>query len=171
MPSEPDEAKADLFNWLIPQRLQTQELLLSLYRYRAARPDLADDPDARRSFGLLAGAAFSLWRAVFLAKPEREWASPKGILAGAVELLEKVLENNALLYGDEKRIENWSVGYYLNNAYYRLEAARVRLGVDESELPDLASTLEAGITSVSPQVACETAIRATSELIDRMTKG
>lgn len=68
-------------------------------------------------FGLLVGAAFSLWRAAFLVDAERDW--PK-ILEKAETFLEAVVEDNTINYLQDKNTRNWTVGYYLNNARYRL---------------------------------------------------
>ncbi len=48
----------------------------------------------------------------------------------------RVIEDNAITYGDERRFRDWSVGYYLNNSYFRIRSAlNGLLGVnDESEL-------------------------------------
>jgi hypothetical protein len=156
------ERKIEQFSWAIPRRAKSQELLLSLYRYLDRNRDLDQNPEARAVYGLLVGAGFSLWRAVFLAQPVRDWSGSPSILAGAAELLEKLLENNAIAYGDEKRIEEWSVGYYLNNAYYRIESAIQRLS-GPTDTPALAKFLEQkrkGITSDSPHGIWDTGYEA-----------
>jgi hypothetical protein len=152
------ERKIEQFSWAIPRRAKSQELLLALYRYLDRNRDLDQNPEVRAVFGLLVGAGFSLWRAVFLAQPVRDWGGSPSILEGAAELLEKLLENNAIAYGDEKRIEEWSVGYYLNNAYFRIESAIQRLS-RHADAPALATFLEQkrkGITADSPQAIWDT---------------
>jgi len=140
------------FEWAIPRRARSLELLLGLYKYADQHGDLVNDAESRRLFGLLVGASFSLWRAVFFAQLERDWVGNDGILSGAKDLLEKVLENNAILFGDEKRIEGWSVGYYLNNAYFRIERALQHLPQSDREPPlvKFSEQVSKGITADSP---------------------
>ena len=69
-------------------------LPLVLARYMAIEPlgehnELETDTETRRVFGLLVGASFSLWRAVFLAQPERDWVGTKGILGEGFALAEQ----------------------------------------------------------------------------------
>jgi len=145
MQMEPDKKtwKTKDYEWLIPRRLESQQLLLDVYKYL----------QSRAIFGLIVGASFSLWRAVFLAEPKREWEGPGGILDGAKDLLDKLLENNAILYSEEKKIEGWSVGYYLNNAYYRIHSALQRLRPQEETeaLTRFVKQKERGITKDSPR--------------------
>lgn len=166
-PAEP-AWQTDDYEWVIPRRHKSQELLLAVYKYLQDNPGLKDQPWRRDIFGLIVGASFSLWRAVFLAMPRRAWEGPKGILAGAKELLDKLLDNNALLYSDEKRIEGWSVGYYLNNAYYRIESARQRLSpYKETEaLTTFAEQKKRGITNDSPWDAWDIGCDAAFEVLD-----
>lgn len=151
------------YEWAIPRRTRSQELLLEIYKYLNTNPDLGVRPRSRAIFGLLVGASFSLWRAAFLARPQRQWEGPSGIIEGARDLLEKLLDSNAILYGEEKKIEGWSEGYYLNNAYYRIESAIQRLPEHE-EIEVLSRFLDQrgkGITSDSPRdiwdIGCEAA--------------
>lgn len=165
------EKKRTRFEWALPRRARSQDLLLRLYAFLEENPQL-DHQHARRAvFGLLVGAAFSLWRAAFLAPPERDWASSGGILEGARELLERLLHSNALLYRDEERIEGWSVGYYLNNAYYRIASAIERLPPED--VPALSEFLEQkrrGITSDSPQVIWDRGCDAAYAALDLLER-
>jgi hypothetical protein len=73
-----------------------------------------------------------LWRAVFLA-PKNPTSRPAITQKGSA-FLEKFLRDNTISYGDEKREREWSFGYYLNNACFRLyHAKKIRTGTDESE--------------------------------------
>jgi hypothetical protein len=169
-PESNRELKIDQFSWAIPRRAKSQELLLRLYQYLERNPDLEQNRERRGVFGLLVGTGFSLWRAVFLAQPVREWGGNASILEGARQLLEKLLENNAFAYGDEKRIEEWSVGYYLNNAYYRTEAAIQRLGTSVDS-PPIAAFLEQkakGITADSPQTIWDTGYEAALAILAKL---
>jgi len=68
----------------------------------------------------LVAAAFSMWRAVFLAETPRDWGTVK---AKREEFLARVVADNAIAYSDDKTNRAWTVGYYLDNARLRLLAA------------------------------------------------
>jgi hypothetical protein len=72
--------------------------------------------------GLLMGAAFSLWRAIFLA-PELPNKSENMIRKGR-DFLEKYLRDNFITYGDDKKHHPWTYGYYLNSARFRLRLVK-----------------------------------------------
>jgi hypothetical protein len=79
---------------------------------------------------LLVGAAFSLWRAVFLAP--KNPTSRLAILKKGRKFLEKFLRDNSISYGDEKNNREWSFGYYLNNVRFRLfHSKRIQSGTDD----------------------------------------
>ena len=107
--------------WLVEHRAQIQRLIHDLYL-------VLDDEDLRKRletkpadcsiFGLFVGAAFSLWRAVFLIDATRErWPD---ILKGARGFLGSLVHDNAITYDREKEWNNWTIGLHLNNARYRL---------------------------------------------------
>ena len=107
--------------WLVEHRAQIQRLIHDLYL-------VLDDEDLRKRletkpadcsiFGLFVGAAFSLWRAVFLIDVTRErWPD---ILEGAKGFLGSLVHDNAITYDREKTWNNWTIGLHLNNARYRL---------------------------------------------------
>jgi len=108
------------YEWLVRRRNDTQLLLLSHYNFLKKHRNalLAGEELHRSIFGLLIGAAFSLWRSVFLAEAERGWEK---ILEQAEKFLKTVIEDNAINYTQDKTMRDWSVGYYLNNARYRVD--------------------------------------------------
>lgn len=77
-----------------------------------------------------AGAAFSLWRAVFLLaekelrsefRDENGDAVSKGrVQAAARAFLHQVVKTNAINFPDDMRNAPWTAGYYINNAIYRV---------------------------------------------------
>jgi hypothetical protein len=103
--------------WLISRRKKIQTLLSELYWLKKNYPLLYKKPLERSQFGLFVGAAFSLWRAAFLVDAKRDW---KVILEKAEDVLRLVVEDNAINYQQDKEKRNWVVGFYLNNARYRL---------------------------------------------------
>lgn len=130
------------YTWLVESRSKVQHLLLELYRFlKDNRSTLEQRGFERSVFGLLVGAAFSLWRAAFLANAERSWPD---ILKKAEDLLQIVVEDNAISYLQEKKTEDWMVGYYLNNARYRLARVRSKFAevIDASQMAQIAEFSE-----------------------------
>lgn len=109
------------FRWLVRQRSRNQKFLLELCSFeRKCADELARDRRARTVFHLLVGAGFSLWRAVFLADPE---TSVHVLSKHAREFLETLIADNTITYTEDKNRRTWTAGYYLNNAYYRVQEA------------------------------------------------
>lgn len=69
---------------------------------------------------LSAGAAFSLWRAVFLGETSRGISN---LLTALKDFLTKLVRDNAINYSDDKSCSSWTVGYYLTSAKLRLKMA------------------------------------------------
>jgi hypothetical protein len=101
--------------WLIERRWRIQSLCLELQEYLAENPIpvKADWP----FFSPLLAAAFSLWRAAFLADPGRKW---QDIYEHAQTFLKFLIEDNAINYPQDRSTRAYSAGYYLNNAKFRL---------------------------------------------------
>jgi hypothetical protein len=78
------------------------------------------DLDHRYLLDHLIGAAFSLWRAVFLADTFRDDIQ---IHQSQEAFLLKVITDNAILFADDKANRHWTVEYYLENAKFRLARA------------------------------------------------
>jgi len=70
--------------------------------------------------GYLIRAAFSLWRAVFLAETFRDDTE---IYTSQEKFLEKVITDNAIGFSDDKKIGIGPLGTYLENAKFRLSKA------------------------------------------------
>ena len=69
---------------------------------------------------LLVGVGISLWRAVFIIDPVSQ---SRYVHKDAVKVLQKLIDDNTFLYGNEKETKDWTAGYYTNNAYFRLSLA------------------------------------------------
>ena len=120
-------ASADLENlegleWLVAARNEIQILMWQLH----TRWTKLDPSDHRE---LAAGAAFSLWRACFLlAKKENLVRAETGnppvkpgrVGRAAKDFISKIVETNAIAFGDEMAQAAWTAGYYVNNAVYRV---------------------------------------------------
>jgi hypothetical protein len=128
--------------WAIDQRAEIQRTLLALYEFvRRRRPPQPFHENY--VLGYLIGAAFSLWRAVFLAETFRDDVSIHG---SQENFLEKVITDNAIGFNDDKQNRHWTVGYYLENAKFRLsnaigyvESHATAFGLDDK--PGLAARL------------------------------
>ncbi|MGH8615409.1 MAG: hypothetical protein ACREYF_26155 [Gammaproteobacteria bacterium] len=109
------------FTWLVERRAQIQRLIHDLYLVlddKDLRNRLEASPSDCSIFGLFVGAAFSLWRAVFLIDATRDkWPT---ILDGAEAFLKSLAHDNAITYDRKKTCNNWTIGFFLNNARYRL---------------------------------------------------
>jgi hypothetical protein len=99
--------------WLVAARNEIQSLMLRLHQRRGLDPNT-------RQFAI--GAAFSLWRAVFLiANDDTDRLLTESCIGTAAdEFLRKVIETNNIGFIDEWTNRTWSGGYYVNNAMYRL---------------------------------------------------
>lgn len=111
------------YAWLVDARWRIQTSLLELFELvqsEARRAELEGQETTRQGFGWLLGAAFSLWRAAFLSNAAPDWS---GNLKHARGFLEKLLQDNAINYQQDKDTKAWSGGYYLNNSRFRLQMA------------------------------------------------
>lgn len=115
----PNKSRSDVKHlaWAIEHRAEIQRTLLALYELSFG---LDSDPFKLTLFNDLVGAAFSLWRAVFLADKSRNYGE---VHESATEFLERVVTTNAITFGDDRASSAWSVGYYLDNAKLRLDSA------------------------------------------------
>ena len=76
-------------------------------------------PDSR-VLAVAVGTAFSLWRAVFLVLPEKEPRTIDGPMPAAKTFSRKLVDTNAIGFGDERESSEWAGGYYLGNAVWRI---------------------------------------------------
>ena len=116
-------AKSEIedMEWVVKHRSKVQELLFEIYK-RSIRSGNGKKEAA--ILQLLVGIAYSLWRAVFLADTLRE---PKDVSKNAKAFLRLLIKDNAIAYSQESNNRQWTVGYYLNNAYFRLQIAHAKL--------------------------------------------
>lgn len=104
--------------WLVRNRSRTQDLLLELWKEFPEAPSTGSKAGA--VLQLLVGATFSLWRASFLADSARDWQENA---SHAKKFLSIVVKDHAITYSQEREARFWTVGYYLNNAFLRLDMA------------------------------------------------
>ena len=105
------ENRHDL-DWLVEARNRIQSLMLRLLQQWEQLPSF------RRQTVL--GAAFSLWRAVFLLAIDAEQPLDP-VDAAARKFLNRVVRTNAVTFSDDMRTRSWSSVYYVENAVQRIE--------------------------------------------------
>jgi len=122
------ESKSNLselsgLDWLVSARNEIQSFMLDIYNERPMENCGESDPasERRRNWNLFLGAAFSLWRAVFLVSRDNVDRKTAELAEHADGFLKRVIETNAITFTDEKNEGPWSSGYYLNNARYRTQ--------------------------------------------------
>lgn len=75
------------------------------------------DFDYANNAQALAGASFSLWRAVFLGE---EAPDTDHLLDDAKYFMRNLVAHNMVAYTQDRNARQWSFMYYINNAKYRL---------------------------------------------------
>jgi hypothetical protein len=125
--------------WLVDARNDVQRFMLEVHT-RAPELDVGAieyDGDRSRRWQWLVGVAFSLWRAVFLLVDIEGPRAAGSAGRDAKEFLAKVIETNAIGFGDDRTRSAWSSGYYLNNVRLRLDKLWADLGESKTENPGL----------------------------------
>lgn len=117
----------DTLGTMVAQRNSSQLFMLAVTKgIDKHRAEIGTNALMRAVAGFLVGIAFSLWRAVFLAlDPERE--RPEDVVFTGATLLDQLVRENSLTFGQENKLKRWTVGYYLNNANYRIRDSIARL--------------------------------------------
>jgi hypothetical protein len=105
------EDRRDL-DWLVEARNRIQSLMLRLLQRWEELP-------SHRRHAVL-GAAFSLWRAVFLLVRDAEQALDP-VDAAARKFLDRVVRTNAVTFSDDMRTRAWSSVYCVENAVQRIQ--------------------------------------------------
>ena len=106
--------------WAIEQRGKIQHTILALYQYASGQPPKGPSFPDSSLLDHLSAAAFSLWRAAFLADGSRD---PFSIHEGQTKFLATIISNNAINFSDDKKHQAWAVSFYLENAKNRLASA------------------------------------------------
>jgi hypothetical protein len=109
--------------WLVEARNQIQNLMLRLYKLYEIGP-VSGTRKERRAWKLrwqwADGAAFSLWRAVFLIDTKEATRHVGGVMESGAAFLKQVIETNAITFADDRKHKHWTAGYYINNAGFRI---------------------------------------------------
>jgi len=154
--------------WLVERRSRIQTFLLRLYEFLEAKP-IPLTPEKSLALQLLLGAGFSLWRAVFLADRGRK---SEKIDVDAKEFLRLLIKDNAINYVQDDKTRAWTVGYYINNAYFRLRLAYERLSLTTPLAQGVAAFLNEQRDTATATDAIEpwdTAHAAAVEILDKLS--
>lgn len=106
------------FQWLVENRHRNQtcslqlRLLLKDYEKRWKTRQLSFIAQE------LISVSFSLWRAVFLAE---KTGKRSAVFDHGLGFLERVIEDNAIAYAQDKAMREWSFNYYTRAARFSLE--------------------------------------------------
>ena len=125
--------------WLVDSRSKIQHLLLDLYAFGGKIS--ADDVSRTLAFQLLTAIGFALWRAAFLADDDRSWPE---ITKDASTFLGTLVRDNAIGYTQDRTSKRWTFGYYINDAYLRLDYFHRQLrSLEPAHVDRVAAFLEA----------------------------
>ena len=138
------------YEWLIDSRAALQRLLVEILFFLQDNPQLEETGNRNRStVSLFVGAGYSLWRAAFLVDATREDTT---ITSSAQDLLAKVVAENTITFQDDRRMRNWTVGYYLNNARHRIDRIiQKKLVLDATELSEFKEFTDFHAGSFDPE--------------------
>lgn len=120
-----DNAAPDMehLRWAIDHRAKIQHTLLGLYDYaRTVSPAVGEAWQIPLLDDLIS-AAFSLWRAAFLAGELRTY---ENVRDAQLSFLATVIATNSITFPDDRRNSTWTVSFYLENARHRALSAHKR---------------------------------------------
>jgi hypothetical protein len=124
MPFDPELAQ-----WSIEARHCVQKEMLNLYQCLRS-PQIEGRLDSSDAALSMVGASFALWRAAFLVNNSDR--NRLALIEKAKGFLGAVFETNIIGFFDDSRAIDWSGGFYLNNAGYRLN----QLAASQSEFAE-----------------------------------
>ncbi|MBA2933047.1 hypothetical protein HZF05_02945 [Sphingomonas sp. CGMCC 1.13654] len=104
--------------WAIQARFKNLQCCLRLLRLLQDNPVFWRTQDRSAAAQELISVAFSLWRAAFLAD---KTGKREQVFAHGVSFLERIVEDNAIAYSQDKSSREWTFNYYTKNARYSLE--------------------------------------------------
>lgn len=133
--------------WLVKNRNRAQYTLLSLYKFiekKSKDKELIGNKLFRQFAGLMAGAGFSLWRAIFLIH-ENEEEEKINIQHHEMEFLRTIIRDNAIGYRQDAACNLWTSRYYINNAAFRLVSIGILLGLVNISVQGIPVTIPRGV--------------------------
>jgi len=120
-----DQEKRDHLEWSIRSRARNQACSFRLAVLFADHARVWQTKAYSRAAQDLTGVSFSLWRAAFLAEKTGKRVA---VFAEARKFLERVLEDNAISYPNDKAGREWTFNYYTGNARSGLESLHKNWG-------------------------------------------
>jgi hypothetical protein len=105
--------KLEHLKWAIESRAKNQQSALRLLRLFEEYEDKWKTKHWTSAAQELLSVTFSLWRAAFLADKTAKRAA---LFSHATDFLEKMIEDNAISYTQDRKCNEWTFNYYTWNA-------------------------------------------------------
>jgi hypothetical protein len=112
------KSKLEHLEWAIQSRASNQASALRLLKLFHEHEDFWKTKKPSRAAQDLTAVSFSLWRAAFLAEKSGRRVA---VFAQGRTFLEKLIEDNAISYVQDKNSKEWTFNYYTRNARYFLQ--------------------------------------------------
>lgn len=110
--------KVKHLQWAVESRARNQRCAVRLLRLFVEFETQWKTRTWARAAQDLLSVSFSLWRAAFLAD---KTAKRIAVFADATDFLEKLIEDNAISYLQDRKCKEWTFNYYTRNARAGLE--------------------------------------------------
>lgn len=107
------KAKLRHLGWAIDSRAKNQRNALRLLKLLREYEEQWKTKRWAKAAQDLISISFSLWRAAFLADKS---PSRSAVFAGGVAFLERVIEDNAISYTQDRNSKDWTFNYYTGSA-------------------------------------------------------
>jgi len=113
--------KLEHLEWAVESRARNQLCSVRLLRLFIEFEEQWKTQRWARAAQDLLSVSFSLWRAAFLADKTAKRAA---VFSHATDFLEKIIEDNAISYLQDRKCNEWTFNYYTRNARAALETLR-----------------------------------------------
>jgi hypothetical protein len=110
--------KLEHLEWAVESRARNQRCSVRLLRLFIEFEEQWKTQRWARAAQDLLSVSFSLWRAAFLAD---KTAKRTAVFSHATDFLEKIIEDNAISYLQDRKCNEWTFNYYTRNARAALE--------------------------------------------------
>jgi hypothetical protein len=111
-------AKLRHLEWAVESRARNQRCAVRLLRLFKEHEEQWKTSRWARAAQDLLSVSFSLWRAAFLADKTARRAA---VFSDATDFLEKIVEDNAISYPQDRKCREWTFNYYTRNARASLQ--------------------------------------------------
>jgi hypothetical protein len=116
--TDEESKKQKHLEWLVESRSRNQRCAVQLRRVLRTFDKQWETKVLSAAAQELTSVSFSLWRAAFLADKE---GGRSEVLRHGAEFLDKVIEDNAISYANDKAAREWTFNYYTRSARFSLE--------------------------------------------------